>query len=77
VSAADAIATLLARREPGQTICPSEAARLLTGSEEDWRAHMAQVHDAARQLAADGHVRLTWRGQETSGADGPYRIAAS
>ena len=75
MTAAEAIASLLAQRSPGRTICPSEAARLLVSAGSDWRTEMPAVHEAARGLAAEAAVRLTWRGEETSGADGPYRIS--
>ena len=71
----EAIASLLAARLAGQTICPSEAARLLAAPDRDWRTYMAPVHAAARQLAAAGEVKLTWRGAARTGADGPYRIS--
>jgi len=73
-AAAAAIETLLAQRGAGQTICPSEAARLLAGANSDWRGAMPQVHQAARILAANGEVRLTWRGEPIGEAGGPYRI---
>lgn len=65
---------LLARRAPEATICPSEAARALA-SDGDWRGEMAAVHAAVERLAAQGIVRLTWRGAPRLAGDGPYRIA--
>ncbi len=73
-AAARAIETLLARRTPGATICPSEAARLATGDGGDWRAAMPAVHEAAGGLADAGQVRLNWRGERRARAEGPYRI---
>ena len=68
--------TLLARRAPEATICPSEAARALAqaGGSPDWRREMPRVHAAVGRLAAEGLVRLTWRGAERAVNDGPYRI---
>jgi hypothetical protein len=72
-----AVLSLLARRVAGTTICPSEAARELAreAGSADWRREMPSVHAAARQLAAEGIVRLTWRGEERRTGEGPYRIA--
>ncbi|TMM46713.1 DUF3253 domain-containing protein [Qipengyuania marisflavi] len=76
MSAERAILNLLARRGPDATICPSEAARLLAGPAGDWRAQMTGVHGAADQLAADGRIRLTWKGASLAARDGAYRIGA-
>jgi hypothetical protein len=46
-----AILDLLARREPGKTICPSDAARAL-GGDDGFRPLMPLVRDAARALVA-------------------------
>lgn len=72
---ADARATilaLLAERAADETICPSEAARALGGA--GWRREMAAVHAAVDRLAAEGRVRLSWRGATLAARDGPYRI---
>jgi hypothetical protein len=75
-AARQAVLELLARRAAEATVCPSEAARALaaTAGVSDWRGEMAAVHAAVRDLAAEGLVRLTWRGAERSVEDGPYRI---
>jgi hypothetical protein len=67
-----AILDLLARREAGKTICPSEAARA-TG------ASMDEVRDAARGLVADGEIVVTQRGEvvDLDGARGPIRLRRS
>jgi hypothetical protein len=67
---------LLARRAAEATLCPSEAARALAAAAgtSDWRDEMPAVHAAVQDLAAEGTVRLTWRGAERSVEDGPYRI---
>lgn len=70
-----AILALLAEREAGATICPSEAARRLAGPEGDWRAQMETVHAAADRLAAAGRVALSWKGVPMPKRRGPYRIA--
>jgi len=74
LTAAEAIEALLAARSAGATICPSEAARLLAEPGSEWRAEMARVHLAARELSASGRVTTTWRGAPSSAEAGPYRI---
>ncbi len=75
MTATGAIRQLLAERGPGKTICPSEAARLLACDGEDWRGRMDDVHAAARQLAQEGDIRLSWKGEPKTAPQGPYRIA--
>ena len=69
-----AILDLLARRDPGKTICPSEAARVIGGVE--YRASMSAVRDAARELVAEGEVEVTQRGEvvDLDAARGPIRL---
>jgi Protein of unknown function (DUF3253) len=57
-----AILDLLARRDRGKTICPSEAARVL-GGDEGFRSLMPLVRDATRALVAEGRVEVTQSGQ--------------
>jgi len=70
-----AILGLLARRDPGRTICPSDAARELAGS-EDFRPLMDPVRDVARELVARGELEVTQRGEvvELAAARGPIRL---
>ncbi len=56
-----AILDLLARRDPGKTICPSDAARAL-GGDDSFRPLMGLVRDAAGRLVADGRIEVTQRG---------------
>ncbi|RPF72206.1 DUF3253 domain-containing protein [Aurantiacibacter spongiae] len=70
-----AILRLLEERGEGKTICPSEAARLLTEEGSDWRERMGDVHAAAGRLGEHGRIRTTWRGEPRAVGDGPYRIA--
>lgn len=67
---------LLARRAEGATLCPSEVARGMAAAsgEGDWRGEMAGVHEAVERLAAEGLVRLSWKGAARRVGDGPYRI---
>ena len=73
-SVVDAIETLLDRRRPGASICPSEAARVVWP--EDWRAHMEEVREAARVLMHEGRLEITQQGRRVSSANfkGPVRL---
>lgn len=73
--AAQAVLALLADRAATATICPSEAARALAGTQGDWRAEMPHVHSAVDGLVADGSVKLSWKGKPLDARSGPYRIA--
>ncbi len=67
------IVELLARRAPGRTICPSEAARALA---EDWRPLMQPVRDTAAAMVDDGRLEVTQQGEVVDGraARGPIRL---
>ena len=74
------VLTLLAEREPGATICPSEVARKIAAEasandEADWRAAMPIVHAAVDHLMTRGNISLSWKGGALSARSGPYRIA--
>lgn len=72
-----AIRDLLATRSRGATICPSEAARAISGdTDEAWRALMEPARAAARRLVAAGEVEITQGGRavDPSTAKGPIRI---
>lgn len=68
----EAVLTLLARRAPNATVCPSEVARTLA---KNWRGAMPSVHDAIDAMVAQGMVELSWKGNAMARRDGPYRIA--
>lgn len=72
--AAERIERLLDERGPDKTICPSEVARDLAGEDGAWRARMEEVHAAVDELAGQGHIALSWKGQSLARRDGPYRI---
>ncbi|WP_133030868.1 DUF3253 domain-containing protein [Sphingomonas sp. PP-CE-1G-424] len=63
--------SLLERRAPGATICPSEVARSIA---QDWRSAMPKVHEAIDELVSDGLVQLSWKGRPLAKRSGPYRI---
>jgi hypothetical protein len=70
---------LLERRAPGATVCPSEAARQVSGAPDDpdaWRPLMEPARDAVRRLVADGAVEVMQRGEvvDLDDARGPIRV---
>lgn len=73
-----AILSLLLQRGAGKSICPSEAARLVAGSEEraQWEPLMEPARSAARRLVTSGKVVVTQGGHpvDPSRARGPIRI---
>jgi hypothetical protein len=75
IDPSEAILRLLDQRGAGKTICPSEAARLYTGPDGDWRAMMEEVHEAVDDLMRSGEITLSWKGEELDQRRGPYRIA--
>ena len=73
----ETIRRLLAERPRDATICPSEAARVVGGSDEaSWRELMEPARRAARRLADAGEVEITQAGYpvDPSTAKGPVRI---
>jgi hypothetical protein len=74
-----ALLTLLEQRSGGATVCPSEAARAVSGTPDDdeaWRPLMEPARAAARRLVAAGEVEITQRGVvvDPSTARGPIRV---
>jgi hypothetical protein len=72
-----AVLDLLAQRDEGKTICPSDVARAVHGdADEGWRVLMDPVRSAAAELAADGVVEITQGGRlvDIGTARGPVRI---
>jgi len=72
--ARDMTLKLLAERDGGATICPSEVARAIA-SKENWREAMPTVHSAIDELLAEGIIRLSWKNNNLRNRAGPYRIA--
>jgi len=70
----DAIISLLDARARNASICPSEAARQVSG--ESWQSLMEPARMAARRLVAQGKVQITQGGKvvDPSRAKGPIRI---
>ena len=73
-----AILELLAQRDPGKTICPSDAARAL-GGDDGFRPLMPVVRDAARALVAEGRIEVTQRGEpvDLDSARGAIRLRSA
>jgi len=72
-----AILSLLAARQGGASICPSDAARYVGGNDETaWRPLMEPARAAARRLVASEEVVITQKGRvvDPSTARGPIRI---
>ncbi len=69
-----AILELLERRGPGKTICPSDAARAVAGT--DFRPLMDTARAAAAELVADGEIEVTQHGEvvDIAQARGPIRL---
>ena len=76
-----AILSLLAERGRDKTICPSEAAKLVGGTESrhDWEVLMEPARAAARRLVAAGRIVITQKGRtvDPSTAKGPIRLRLS
>lgn len=70
------VASLLADRAAGATLCPSEVARVwaVENRGEDWRAAMPVVHAAVDGMVRCGAVQLSWKGELLEARSGPYRI---
>ncbi|MDN4174643.1 DUF3253 domain-containing protein [Nocardioides sp. SOB77] len=69
------ILDLLAQRDEGKTICPSDAARAV-GTADGWRDLMEPARQAAQRLVEAGEVEVTQRGEvvDLPTARGPVRI---
>ena len=69
------IVELARDRGPSSSICPSDAARAVGG--DDWRDLMEQAREAARELAREGAVVVTQKGEALdpdAAWRGPIRI---
>lgn len=68
--------SLLERRAPSSSVCPSDVARALAGEEHAWRALMPAVRRVAAALAAKGMLRVTRGSDEVDATSrgGPVRL---
>lgn len=72
------ILALAGKRGTAKTICPSEVARDIAGSnEKEWRLLMKPIRARAIRLAKDGRIEIRRRGRAVDPDDfrGIYRIA--
>ena len=71
------IRELLAQRDEGKTICPSDAARALDA--DDFRPLMDPVRRVARDMVARGELEVTQKGRvvDIDAARGPIRLRSS
>ncbi|WP_311221916.1 MULTISPECIES: DUF3253 domain-containing protein [unclassified Acidovorax] len=67
---------LLATRQEGATICPSEVARSLAGADGPWRDLMPQIRDVAGGLVKEHRLSVTRRGEpvDSNEPGGPIRL---
>ncbi|WP_420409240.1 DUF3253 domain-containing protein [Hoeflea sp.] len=74
-----AIVETLLNRDPGKSICPSEAARNLAGPDEkQWRLLMKPIRQVAVDMAKAGEIRILRKGKDVADPDdfrGVYRLA--
>lgn len=66
-----AILATLRARGADKSICPSEAARTLTGNPPDdkWRAGLSPIRLAAQRLARAGQIEILRKGKAISPED--------
>ena len=72
-----ALVELLEARSAGGTVCPSEAARVVGGDDDEaWRPLMEPARRAARRLVAQGRAEITQGGRvvDPSTVRGPIRV---
>ncbi|WP_182084563.1 DUF3253 domain-containing protein [Aureimonas sp. ME7] len=69
---------MVEERGPDKTVCPSEVARALAGSnEKEWRLLMQPIRQEAVRLAEAGNLVIKRKGKPLAPADlkGIYRLA--
>lgn len=69
-----AIVELLDSRKPGSSICPSEAARLVFGT--NWREQMQLVRDVAIEMRSQEQLEICQKGHviDPLTTKGPIRV---
>jgi hypothetical protein len=70
----ETILSLLAQRDPGKTICPSDAARAVAG--DKFRPLMDTTRQVAASLVDEGRIEVTQKGEPVNLATvrGPIRL---
>jgi hypothetical protein len=78
---AETILRLIAARDPGKTICPSEVARELGGPQpDDWSPLMQPIRRIAVRMTKAGEVAILRKGKPVEDPDdfrGIYRLGAA
>lgn len=72
----EAITELLEKRDPGKTICPSEASRGVFGTKGNEREYMDRTRDVVREMVGEGAVEVCQRGEviDMDAVKGPIRL---
>lgn len=73
----EAVDSLVASRGAGKTVCPSEIARYLGGSDEKvWRLLMKPIRSVAVSMAHEGRIAIRRKGKivDPDNFKGVYRI---
>jgi len=72
----EAIIELLEKRDPGKTICPSEASRAVFGTKGNEREYMDRTRDVVREMVGEGAVEVCQRGEavDMDAVKGPIRL---
>ena len=71
------IVQMLAARDAGASICPSEVARALFVDDQAWRAAMPEIRRVAADMQAAGKLRITRGDREVTREaldHGPIRL---
>jgi hypothetical protein len=69
--AEQAILTLVTERGPDKSICPTDAARRLSGNPpgDQWRASLSPIRLAAQRLAKAGKIEILRKGKPVAPED--------
>ena len=72
----EAITKLLEKRDPGKTICPSEASRAVFGTKGNEREYMDRTRDVVREMVGEGAIEVCQRGEvvDMDAVKGPIRL---
>ncbi|MFD2239029.1 DUF3253 domain-containing protein [Aureimonas populi] len=76
----DTIETMVAARGADKTVCPSEVARALAGTDEkEWRKLMAPIRAEAIRLADEARVEIRRKGRavDPHAFKGIYRVGVA
>lgn len=73
---AEAVVRLATARGADRSLCPSDVARALAGTDRDWRRLMPLIHAVVERLARDGRVSISKAGRPVGigRPRGAYRV---